>query len=105
MAGGRSGGPEGRATPSLPRKALVLQADAACDLAARRAAEGAIVLAVDERAEAALEKAGIPHRRASAGRAAFSTDPAVRILAPGLGRLPLVDGPSFRGLPEGEGGI
>src|SRR5260221_107704 len=103
MAGGRSGGPEGRATPSLPRKALVLQADAACDLAARRAAEGAIVLAVDERAEAALEKAGIPHRRASAGRATLSTDPAVRIWTRVWGRLPLVDGQSFRELAEWKG--
>jgi hypothetical protein len=103
MAGGRSGGREGGATPSLPRKALVLQADAPCDLAARRAAEGAIVLAVDERAEAALEKAGVPHRRASAGRVIDSTDPAVRIWTRVWGRLPLVDGQSFRELAEWKG--
>jgi hypothetical protein len=103
MAGGPGGGREGRATPSLPRKALVLQADAPCDLAARRAAEGAIVLAVDVRAEAALEKAGVPHRRASAGRATLSAEPAVRIWTRVWGRLPLVDGRSFRELAEWKG--
>jgi hypothetical protein len=103
MAGGRNGGREERATHSLPGKALVLWAEGSCDSAARRAAEGAVVLAVDERAETALEKAGVPHRRAGAGRAIDSADPAVRIWTRVWGRLPLVDGQSFRELAEWKG--
>jgi hypothetical protein len=103
MAGGRSGGREGRATPSLPGKALILWAEGSCDLAARRAAEGAIVLAVDERAARALEKAGVSHRRTSADHTIDGPDPAVRTWTRVWGRLPLVDGLSFRELAEWKG--
>jgi len=103
MAGGRSGGREARATDSVPRKALALAAERSCALAARRAAEGAIVLAVDERADQALERAGVPHRRGSVAGALEVPDPAVRTWTRVWGRLPLLDGQSFRELAEWKG--
>lgn len=103
MAGGRSRGREGPATHSLPRKALVLWAEGSCDIAARRAAEGAVVLAVDERAETALDKAGVPHRRAGGDRAIDAPDAAVRTWTRVWGRLPLVDGRSFREIADWKG--
>lgn len=67
-------------------------------------AEGATVLSLDERGEGALRRAGVPFRRGAAiDRPDPAVDAVVRTWARVWGRLPLVDGRSFRELVEWKG--
>ncbi|HSB60801.1 MAG TPA: hypothetical protein VLI67_03725, partial [Vicinamibacteria bacterium] len=72
--------------------------------AARRAAEGAAVLAIDERGEMALARAGVPFRMARPSPdTASAIESVVRTWSRVWGRLPLLDGRSFRELAEWKG--
>lgn len=85
-------------------KSLVLWATGSVDLAARRAREGATLLVLDPRAEGALERAGVPFLRPPASRETMdAVEAAVRTWTRVWGRLPLVDGRSFRELAEWKG--
>ena len=85
-------------------KSLVLWAAGSVDLAARRAREGATLLVLDPRTEGALEKAGVPFLRPPAPPATLdAVEAAVRTWTRVWGRLPLVDGRSFRELAEWKG--
>ncbi len=85
-------------------KSLVVWASGSADLAARRAKEGATLLVLDPRAEGALEKAGLPfRRRPTSPETPDAVEAAVRTWARVWGRLPLVDGRSFRELAEWQG--
>ena len=82
-------------------KSLVVWASGSADLAARRVKEGATLLVLDPRAEGALEKAGLPFRRPpTSPETVDAVEAAVRTWARVWGRLPLVDGRSFRELAE-----
>ena len=85
-------------------KSLVIWSRGSNALAARRAAEGATLLCMDERGEKALVRAGVPFRRASPSpETASAIDGVVRTWARVWGRLPLLDGRSFRELAEWKG--
>jgi len=85
-------------------KSLVLWATGSADLAARRAKEGATLLVLDPRAEGGLEQAGLPFRRPpTSPETVDAVEAAVRTWARVWGRLPLVDGRSFRELAEWKG--
>src|SRR5260370_38491418 len=85
-------------------KSLVLWAAGSVDLEARRVREGATLLVLDPRAEGALEKAGVPSLRPPASREKIDAlEAAVRTWTRVWGRLPLVDGRSFRELAEWKG--
>jgi hypothetical protein len=76
------------------------------ELARRRAAEGATVLAWDEKGAASLAAAGIacePARRGLGPDVARDIDTAARTWARVWGRRPLVDGRSFREIFEWKG--
>jgi len=85
-------------------KSLVLWAAGSVDLAARRAREGATLLVLDPRAQGAFFKAGVPFLTPpTSPETKDAVEAAVRTWTRVWGRLPLVDGRSFRELAEWKG--